>query len=59
MAESVEEIMNNDALHAIFDELTEHQTARDYVKYLFSDVLEIRFNLDSISEKAVEDSAAS
>lgn len=45
--------MANDALGAIFDELTQHQTCKEYVRYLFSDLLEFKFNLDTIADKAV------
>ena len=58
-ADSVEEVLANDALGAIFDELTQHQTCKEYVRYLFSDILEFKFNLDTIADKAVAGEAMS
>ena len=49
-AETLEEIIENDSLNVIFEELMKHQSAKDYVKYLFTDILETRFDLSSISE---------
>ena len=53
---TIDEVLNDESLQALFKELTDHQTAKDYTKYLFQDVLNTTdFYLESISEKAVED----
>ena len=49
-AETLEEIIENESLNVIFEELTKHQSAKDYVKYLFTDILETGFDMTSISE---------
>ena len=54
-AESTDDIVENDTICAIFDELSQHQSARDFVQYLFKDILENKFQLDSISHGAAED----
>ena len=49
------DIVDRTKLIALFDELTKHQTARNYIRYLHTDVVKSKFNMESISEKAVED----
>jgi len=57
-AGSFEEVLHDEIIDVLFDELTKHQTAKDYVKYLFADILDSRFFLESIAEKALEDEQA-
>lgn len=57
-AESVESILRDDSLSLLFEELTEHQAAKDYMRYLFTDLLNTtNFYLESIAEKAIEDTS--
>ena len=39
----------------IFDELTKHDSATKFVKYLLSNLLDTRFMIEDIAEKAFED----
>ena len=47
--------MENEVLILIFDELCKDVKARDYVKYLFKDLLTEKFELSSISGRVVFD----
>ena len=54
-AETFMDIITSDALNAIFDELIKHPSAANYIHYLYKDILDTRFTLESISDRAVED----
>ena len=42
-ATCLEQILESDILIAVFDELANHETAQDYARYLYADVLETKF----------------
>ena len=54
-AETLIDIVQSDVLNAIFDELIKHPSAANYIHYLYKDILETRFTLESISDRAIED----
>ena len=53
------DILNDDVLTNVFDELTKNESATQFVNYLFSDLLNTKFFIEDISERAVEDSNVS
>ena len=55
-AKSIEQVIENQVLTTIFDELTKHQTARNFIRYLLSDLFKTKFDVTTIAEKPVEDS---
>ena len=54
-AETFMDIVSSDVLNAIFDELIKHPSAANYIHYLYKDILDVRFSLESISDRAIED----
>ena len=55
-AKNIEEVIENQVLTTLFDELTKHQTARNYIRYLLSDLFRTKFDVSTIADKPVEDS---
>lgn len=54
-ASSMEDVLSDAPLAAVFEELVEHHSAKDFVKYLFTDVLTTTdFFVESIAEKAAD-----
>ena len=49
------DILNDDVLTNVFDELTKNESATKFVNYLFSDLLNTKFFIEDISDRAVED----
>ena len=49
-------MIDNQVLTTLFDELTKHQTARNYIRYLLSDLFRTKFDISTIADKPVEDS---
>ena len=54
-ADTFMQVVSSDALNAIFDELIKHSSATRYTHYLYRDILDTRFSLESISDRAIED----
>ena len=47
--------MSDESLTVLFEELTEHEAAKDYSRYLFADLLNTRgFYLDSLTKMTPE-----
>ena len=43
--------MSNEFLAAVFDELIKHDSAKNFVRYLLSDLLDTRFTINSIARE--------
>ena len=51
-AESIDQIVNNKNLNLIFKELSDHKSAKDYTRYLFSDLFNApEFYIDEMKDQ--------
>ena len=51
----MEDVIEDEVLTTVFDELTKHDTTVKFVKYLYSELLNTRFMVEQIGDRAVED----
>ena len=54
-AKSFEDLIRNKLINAIFEELCSHESAHNYARYLFNDIAESLFEIDTIAQSQIED----
>ena len=54
-AETFMDVVSSDVLNTIFNELIKHPSAANFIHYLYRDILDTKFSLESISDRAIED----